>query len=350
MIKIFTSLLPVFIFLLILIYLDSYKLVKIKTLLILIVVGFVAAIISYFLNKYLLDKFSFDLTNYSRYISPIIEEFLKSVFVFYLIYKKKIGFMVDAAIYGFAVGAGFAFIENIYYLNVVDNSSIFLWIIRGFGTAIMHGGTTAIFAIITKNLFDRADNLKLKNYLPQSIFRLLNKPGILYIMPGLIVAIIIHSIFNHLLLPAFVITVLQLIILPLLITITFYISERTLKEWMETGLDNDVKLLEQIDEGIFSETNAGQYLSSLQDKFTGTVVADMLCLIKIHVELAIKAKGVLLMRKGGLQVIVEDEVKEKLNELKYLEKSIGPVGKLAVSPIFHMSTKDLWQLYFLGLK
>jgi hypothetical protein len=74
----------------------------------------------------------------------------------------------------------------------------------------------------------------------------------------------------------------------------------------------------------------------------------MLCSIKLHAELSIKAKGVILMRKAGLPVIIEDDIKDKLNELKYLEKSIGYTGKLAVAPIFKMSAKDLWQLYILG--
>lgn len=333
MIKILISLLPVFIFLLILIYLDSYKLVKITNVILLIFMGFVAAILSYVINDFLLANLSVDVTNYARYIAPVIEEILKASFIIYTIRKKKIGFMVDAAIYGFAIGAGFAFIENIYYLNVIESSNIFLWIIRGFGTAVMHGGTTAIFSILTKNLSDRSNKVKFKNYLP-----------------GLLVAILIHSFFNHLLLPAIAITVLQLIFLPLLIIFTFHKSEQVLKQWMETGLNNDVELLEQIDNGIFSESHAGQYLLSLQNKFSGTILADALCLIKIHSELSIRAKGVILMRKVGLPVIIESEVKEKLEELRYLEKSIGPTGRLAIAPIFNISTKDLWQLYMLGLK
>jgi RsiW-degrading membrane proteinase PrsW (M82 family) len=154
--------------------------------------GFVAAILSYVINDFLLANLSVEVATYARYIAPVIEEILKASFIIYTIRKKKIGFMVDAAIYGFAIGAGFAFIENIYYLNVIESSNIFLWIIRGFGTAVMHGGTTAIFSILTKNLFDRSDKVK-----------------ILYYIPGLISAILIHSFFNHLLLPAIAITILS---------------------------------------------------------------------------------------------------------------------------------------------
>ena len=333
MVQILVSLLPVFIFLIILIYLDSYKLVKISNVLLIILIGCIAALLSYGINNILLNSLHLNIKFYARYIAPIIEESIKAAFIIYMISKKKIGFMVDAAIYGFAIGAGFAFIENIYYLNVIESSNIFLWIIRGFGTAVMHGGTTAIFSILTKNFFDRS-----------------NKTKFTYYLPGLVAAILIHSFFNHLLLPAITITVLQLIFLPILIIFTFHKSEQSLKDWMEIGLNNDVQILEQIDNGIFSESHAGQYLLSLQSRYSGTILADMLCLIKIHSELSIRAKGVILMRKVGLPVIIENEVKEKLEELRYLEKSIGPTGRLAIAPIFNISTKDLWQLYMLGLK
>jgi protease PrsW len=339
MIKVLISLLPVFIFLIVLIYLDSYKLVKITNVLTAILIGFAASIISYFINKSLINILPVTLTTYARYISPVIEESLKAVFIIYLLSKKKIGFMIDAVIYGFAIGAGFAFVENIYYLSVVESSNIFLWIIRGFGTAVMHGGTAAIFSLLTKNLIDRSDK-----------YKTLQGSRFLIYLPGLMAAIVIHSLFNHLLLPAIFITILQLILLPLLIIFIFYKSEQSLRDWMETGLDNDVQLLEQIDDGVFTESHAGQYLLSLQNKFEGPVLVDMLCLIKIHVELSIKAKGVLMMRKANLPVIFHDDVKEKFDELKYLEKNIGSVGKLAVAPIFQFSTRDLWQLYFLGLK
>ena len=348
MIQILVSLLPVFIFLIILIYFDSYKLVKLNTVILTIFIGCAAALISYGTNKFLLNSIQLNIQFYARYIAPIIEESLKASFIIYMIAKKKIGFMIDAVIYGFAIGAGFAFVENIYYLSVVNSSGIFLWIIRGFGTAVMHGGTTAIFAILTKNIFDRTDKIKILNYLPGLISVILYHSLFLIFMPGLFSAILIHSIFNHLLLPAIVITFLQLLILPILLMIVFRRSEAALRDWMDTGLDNEVKILDQIDNGTFSESHAGQYLLSLQDKFGGTVLADMLCSIKIHVELSIKAKGVLLMRKANLPVRIEEDVKDKLNELRYLEKSIGSTGKLAIAPIFSMSAKDLWQLYMLG--
>ena len=91
--------------------------------------------------------------------------------------------MVDAAIYGFAIGAGFAFVENAYFLHSRSQINLFVLIIRGLGTAVMHGGTTAIFGILAKNLDEKGRALKLPLFLP-----------------GLLIAIVIHSFFNHFLL------------------------------------------------------------------------------------------------------------------------------------------------------
>jgi RsiW-degrading membrane proteinase PrsW (M82 family) len=342
MIKVVISILPVFIFLAALMYLDSFKLVKISFVLKTILAGCLAAIASYFINRFLLNKLPVELSTYTRYISPLIEELLKASFIIYLLVKNKIGFMVDAAIYGFAIGAGFAFIENIYYLSALNQSSLILWFIRGFGTAVMHGGTTGIFAIITKNISDRKKEFKLFQIIPGILSAL-----IYHYIPGLLFAIGIHSFFNHFIFSPVSLTILQLIVLPLIIVYVFNRSEILLKKWMETGMDNDVQLLAQINEGKFSESHVGEYLLSLQNQFSGTVLADMLCLIRIRLELAIKAKGVLLMKEAGIPVVIDDEVKEKLNELKYLEKNIGSTGMLTIAPIFHSGTRDLWQLYML---
>lgn len=342
MARIAISILPVVIFLVLLIYMDSFKLVKISLVVQTIFAGIIAAIVSYFINTYLLSSSPVQLTTYTMYISPIIEEALKAIFIIYILAKGKVGFMVDAAIYGFAIGTGFALVENIYYLGALNEPNLIIWFIRGFGTAVMHGGTVAIFAIITKNIIDRKNEFKLYQIIPGFLFAVLYN-----LFPGLVFAYGIHSFFNHFVLSPIILTLLQLIVLPLIIAYVFYKSENILKEWMESGMDTDVELLEQINEGSVSNTHLGKYLTSLEKNFAGPVIADMLCYVKNHIELSIQAKGVLLMKQAGIPIVLDDDTKDKLKEIKYLEKSIGPTGKLAISPILHTSTRDLWQLYML---
>jgi len=327
LIKIIISIAPVFIFLATLVIFDSYKLVRLRSIVQAILIGGLAGVACFFITTLILGRLDWNLDFYTRTISPVLEESAKAVYLVLLMRMKKIGFMVDGAIYGFAIGAGFASIENIDYLVSLQSSNLFLWIIRGFGTAVMHGGTTCMMAILVKSFSERQPKVRLYHFLP-----------------GLVVAIVIHSFFNHIPFDPRIMTVVQLVLLPGLITIIFVKSEKMLRDWLELGMDTDVVMLDVILKGQISDTKIGRYLESMKSKFPGEILADMLCYMRIHLELAIRDKGLLLIQGEGFEIPVDPEVKEKLKELKYLEKSIGKTGKLALSPVLQKSTRDLWQM------
>jgi hypothetical protein len=80
------------------------------------------------------------------------------------------------------------------------------------------------------------------------------------------------------------------------------------------------------------------------------VLADILCYLRLHVELAMRAKSLLLMREAGFEVAPDEDTRRRFDELRYLEKSIGATGKLAVMPLLRTSSRDLWQLQLLLAK
>ena len=55
-----------------------------------------------------------------------------------------------------------------------------------------------------------------------------------------------------------------------------------------------------------------------------------------------------MMREQGFVSQAGEETRAKLEEMKYLESSIGATGKLAIKPFLRMSQKDLWQFYMLA--
>ena len=124
------------------------------------------AYVCYFVNGYLLGAVAIDFTTYSRYVGPAVEEFAKALVIVALIRAHRIGFLVDAAIAGFAVGTGFAIVENLLYQQLAPSAGLGTWIVRGFGTAIMHGGTTAIFAVLSLSLLERARGASLAAFVP----------------------------------------------------------------------------------------------------------------------------------------------------------------------------------------
>ncbi len=324
------GLLPVLGFLAALLYLDSYQLVAARLVTGVIASGVVVAFVCYYVNGALLPRTGLDFTTYSRYVGPLVEELAKGLVVVALVRANRVGFLVDAAILGFAVGAGFAIVENVAYQRLVPNAGVGLWIVRGFGTAIMHGGCTAIFAVIGVTLLERWP-----------------AAGLAAFTPGYALAVIPHAAYNHDFVSPLVSTLAVMVVVPLLLLVAFERSERAVANWLGHGFDADAQMLESITSGRFSDSPAGRYLTSLRQRFKGAVVADLLCYLRLHVELALRAKGVLMMRESGFDAKVDDATRSKLDEMRYLEGSIGKAGRLALGPLLREGSREIWQLRML---
>ena len=325
--RISIGLVPVFVFLAMLIWLESFKLVPRRLVAVLLVAGALAAGASMIINLRVAEMLQLDSRSLARYAAPIIEEVLKGSVIVFLIVRNRVGFLVDAAICGFAVGAGFAAVENVYYFKQLSDTAIAMWVIRGFGTAIMHGGVTSLMAIISEHLTERRGSHRAHLF-----------------VPGLVLAAAVHAFFNHFYLSPDVSTLALLVGLPALFAVIFKVSEEATQSWLGVGFDTDQELLQAINEGRISESRVGRYLLALRSRFPAAIVVDMLCLIRLHLELSIRAKGILLMRKAGFAAPLDAEFTSRLEELRFLEKSVGLTGMIALRPVFNMSSRDLWQL------
>jgi RsiW-degrading membrane proteinase PrsW (M82 family) len=324
------SVLPVFLLLVALVLIDSYKLVALRAVLLAVGAGIGAAVLSYLVNTWLAPELALGPGRYSAYVAPLLEESLKGACVLYLLFRNRVGFVVDAAILGFAIGTGFAFLENLYYLQVMPDATIWTWIVRGFGTAIMHGGATAILAMVAKTYYDRTAT---------------PRPWVL--LPGLAAAVALHSLYNHFLLNPLVATALIVLVFPWVCIVVFQLSEQGTRVWLGAGFDIDQELLRAMRAGQVRGTPVGEYLTTVRDRFDPEVIVDMMCLLRLRAELAIKAKGILMMREAGFDAEPDPSLKATFDELRYLEKNIGRTGMLALTPFLHTSTRDLWELTML---
>jgi RsiW-degrading membrane proteinase PrsW (M82 family) len=326
------ALIPVLLFLAALVQCDAYKLLPLKLILSLMGVGAIAAGASYLANNYAYAHFTGNFEAYSRLVSPWIEESMKAAVIVFLIRTRRVGLAIDAGIAGFAIGTGFALVENLYYLASRPESALPVQVIRGFGTALMHGGTAAAMAMVSVTLYERRPNA-----------------GLQVLLPGLLAAAALHTGFNQLLAWPALATLATLLVLPLVIYFVFQHSERTLHEWLDADLDSNVQLLESINTGTFLNSNPGRYLQSLRERFRGETLVDMLCCLRLHGELGLRAKGVLLMRESGIdEPPLDAETRDKLAELTQLERAIGKTGMLALRPLMIATGKDIWQLTLLG--
>ena len=97
---------------------------------------------------------------------------------------------------------------------------------------IMHGGVMALFGIMAQSLTERSMKIN----------------PLLYV-PGFIVAITIHSAFNHFPGTPIRTTLGTLIVLPPILFVAFQKSAKSMHNWLELDFDDDALLLEQINSG-----------------------------------------------------------------------------------------------------
>jgi len=326
----FIALAPVVMFLGVLWFMDSFRLVRPSSIVMALIYGAGAAFACEALHRWLLPATGFEPLVFSRYVAPITEEIAKAAFIGLLIARGRVGFLVDAALQGFAIGTGFALVENATYLRDFPDAPLMLWAVRGLGTGVLHGATTAMTGIVGKAMADGHSRSQL------------------WLVPGLALAVITHSIYNHLLAFPAAGAVLMLLLLPIVVVAVFEQSERATREWVGAGLDLDLMLLQLVISDGFQATRFGTYLRALPSHFEGVVVADMFCLLRIELELAVQAKAWLIAHQAGLDLPVDDDLRAALAERSYLERSIGRTGMLALEPLRVTSHRDHWHRHLLG--
>lgn len=325
------ALVPVCLFLATLVALDSYKLVSIRTVLAVIAAGALAALGCDVVHRWLLATTGLPTGVFMRYVAPLTEESAKAGLVVLLLSQRRIAFLADAVVLGFAVGTGFALVENIEYLTSLGSTHLALWVVRGLGTAVLHGATTAIVALAARALIDR------------------RSPGPLAaVLPGWALAAGVHSGFNHLPLNPIALTMLLLVALPLLVLAVYAKSERATREWVGQGLDLDIELLQLVGSEHVVATRFGAYLRELAARFSAPIVADMFCLLRLELELSVQAKATLLARQAGLELPLDPDVAAALEERDYLVTAIGPTALLALGPLQVTSDRDQWHRHVLG--
>jgi hypothetical protein len=218
-------------------------------------------------------------------------------------------------------------LENLTYIPDLSASGLIASAIRGMGTAMMHGGSTAIFGTVSANVSELRGSRSMVTFLP-----------------GLAMAIVIHVLYNQPWWRPVMAAVVILVTLPVVIAFIFWRSEKVLEKWLGMKLDKDIDLLQMIATGKFGESHVGSYMRSLDNTFTPEILGDMLSYIHLSLDLSARAKGDLLRREMGFPVTPDPELPGQLKELKFLESQIGRAGKMALGPLLGQSRRDIWEL------
>ena len=168
--------------------LDLYGTGSFKTVAYCFIWGGVSVGLAYFFNQAGFNALTANGYNFAeaeqlviRYVAPVIEELLKAAFLIYLVRRPNFTYFVDGAIYGFAVGMGFAVFENYFYLYNFPSDEVGTAVSRVLSTNLMHATASATVGIgLGFARFQRFSGRAL------------------LLLGGLAVAILIHVAYNNL--------------------------------------------------------------------------------------------------------------------------------------------------------
>jgi hypothetical protein len=314
---------------------DAFRLVRLLDIIALIAAGELLAGAGYLANGGMLDRFPIGMDDYTRWIAPVVEESLKASFIVLLFAMNRIGYLVDAAIAGFAVGSGFALAENLFYLNQFPHADMGVWIVRGFGTAIMHGGATALISGISLVLYAPRLRLSVERF----------HFNILLFIPGLIAAIALHMLFNSFQHAALEAMVVVLVGAPVSLFVAFSVGEKYAHRWLAHDREAHRGLLADIRSGAFAKGAHGRAIEALARRLGPARGKDLWDYLTTSVELVVRADDTLLGIEEHEKVALDAGVREQLHHLHDLERSLGRAPVMAVRQHLSFSRDDLWKLH-----
>ncbi|MEQ1931937.1 MAG: PrsW family glutamic-type intramembrane protease [Parvularculaceae bacterium] len=325
---------PVLTLLLVFDRLDVFNLISIRAIALLTAAGGLLAALSFFANWRVMDGFPIGFGSYSRYVAPAIEECLKALPIVALFAVNRLGFKLDAAIAGFAVGAGFSMVENGWYLREFGEANLSAWLVRGFGTAVMHGGATAIFAVIAHEMTERQAAAEATAY----------RLNLLLFLPGLAAAMMAHSAFNHFPNHSLAVMALTMCVVPVTLFLTLSRSERATHEWLKDDHEVHRKALQDLREGRFAESEAGRKIRKLTERFRGSRAEDAFAYVTLKTELVLRAEELILARQRDEEADVSEADRRKFEELDAVKRRLGRPALAAIGPYLGFSRNDMWEV------
>ncbi len=328
------ALAPVLILLAIFVWFDAFKLMRLREILLLLALGGIAAVASYPVSGRLLDTLPIGFSNYSRFVAPWIEEAIKGLVVVGLFRLNRIGFKLDAVISGFAVGAGFAVVENIIYLVRLSEYGAGTWLVRGLGTAVMHGVTLAILAATAHELAERETREA------ASEFRF----NPLWFVPGYLAAVLIHTLFNQFPDRPLLAMLGAAMFAPLAILAIFQFGTAEAEEWLKAESAQHRDQLDALRARRWPDGPSGRRVAALAERLGPAAAERVRRYWEVQAWLVVEAEQSLLEEAAGDVEIDRKAVAAAFRELESLKRALGPTSFAALDRLLPFSRNDCWEI------
>jgi RsiW-degrading membrane proteinase PrsW (M82 family) len=328
------ALVPVLVLLALFVWLDAFKLMSFVEVLLLLALGAVAAALAWPVSGRLLDTLPIGFSIYSRFVAPWIEEAIKALVMIALFRLNRIGYKLDAVISGFAIGAGFALVENIIYLEMYPQFGAGTWLVRGVGTAVMHGTTLALLAAVAHELAER----EMREAAGEFQFQFW------WFVPGYLVAVALHTAFNQFPDRPLVAMLGAVIVAPLSLIAIFYFGTAEAERWLVAERAAHEAQLEALRSGHWPESAAGRKVSALAERLGPEGTKRIRRYWELHAWLVGHAEELMIEEADGDVSVDFGEVRAALAELSGLKSALGKSTLAALNASLPFSRNDHWEL------
>lgn len=265
-----------------------------------------------------------------RYFAPVSEEILKALILIYLVRRPNFTYFVDGAVYGFAIGIGFAIVENYSYILGDTSGSMGLAVGRVLSTNLMHASASALIGIaVGYARFHR-------------FWRF-----VVFVLIGLFLAVALHFGFNNL------VTRIQSGFLLLYAAVVGFSSgglialaiRRGLAEekvWIEETLGDADRVTKGEAAVVHRITDMRAILMPLEQRFGPDKVDQIETFLMLQARLGILRKTLEKLQDEKMVRAVEVQMDDLRSEMDDARRSVGTYCMLYLRHIFPEDASPLW--------
>jgi RsiW-degrading membrane proteinase PrsW (M82 family) len=328
------ALVPVLVMLAIFVWLDAFALMSLKEIFVLLALGAIGALAAWPVSGRLLDTLPIGFSLYSRFIAPWIEEAIKAAIMIALFRMNRIGYKLDAVISGFAIGAGFSLVENIFYLTLFPNYGTGTWLVRGFGTAIMHGTTLAVLAAIAHEFAERETREAAADY----------DFSLMWFVPGYGVAVALHTAFNQFPDRPMISMMAAILVAPIALIATLNFGTAEAQRWLAAECAEHKAQVDTLRAGRWPDGPAGRKIAALAERLDPDAVKRIRRYWELQAWLVAEAEETMMEEAAGDAEFDAAAVRAAFAELDGLRRAIGRSTFAAMQALLPFSRNDYWEV------
>jgi RsiW-degrading membrane proteinase PrsW (M82 family) len=328
------ALVPVLILLAVFVWLDAFKLMRLREILRLLVLGGLCALAAYPVAGRFLDTLPIGFNSYSRFVAPWIEEAVKALAIILLFRLNRIGYKLDAVISGFAIGAGFSVLENIIYLLRFPDFGAGTWIVRGLGTAIMHGTTLALLAAIAHEFAERETREAAGDF----------DFHVWWFAPGYLVAVALHTLFNQFPDRPLLAMIGAAMFAPIALIAIFNFGTAEAERWLKEECAAHQVQLETLRSGKWPDGGAGRKIGALAERLGPETAKRIRRYWELQAWLVVQAEEVMMEEAEGDATFEKEQIRAALAEQAGLRQALGRSTFTALNALLPFSRNDQWEV------